>query len=293
MKKIVSFVALCLVVMPAFAATSRGGRSVAAQMAQSRRGVGMVNTAPMAVAPVNAPAVVTDVAPVETTAGGAPVAALPPQKPMAPVVDNRDKEREACINNNIGIGNTFVWASRYSNTADYAQMVEDVENPDNNICFVKVEVKSSDPRVSTHDVPSKYFEMGRDITCGDWTNEEMLKQRILDAKKTARTWGTVGGAVGGAGLGVGIMEWFGNDLIGGAVIGQEALSGNELLKSQLLVLKDKNITQYNDFVNTACEFIEACNDPVWNEAGVSRPAECNGNADNYQRLMGMIGHSCN
>jgi hypothetical protein len=55
----------------------------------------------------------------------------------------------------------------------------------------------------------------------------------LDAKKTKRTWGTVAGAVGGAAVGVGAMELFGNKLIGGAVQGQKSLSGDDLLYSQM------------------------------------------------------------
>jgi len=75
----------------------------------------------------------------------------------APKKDMREAERNACISNNIGIGNTFVWASKYSNTANYSTMVEDVENPENNVCFVRVELKSDDSKISVSDVQSKYF----------------------------------------------------------------------------------------------------------------------------------------
>ena len=172
--------------------------------------------------------------------------------------DRRDAERAACLNNNIGIGNTFVWASRYSNTGNYATMQEDVEIPENNVCFVKVDLKSSDTRINMSDIQSKYFQWGENITCGSWVDEAMLEKRILDAKKTGRTWATVGGAVGGAAIGVGSMELFGNKLIGGAVEGQKALSGTQLLRSQLLTLKNKNDPQYNAFMTALKELKGAC-----------------------------------
>ncbi len=289
MKKIVSLIALFVLVVPAFAATgesvARGGRSVAAQMAQARRGLATTPVTPVVpVVDVNVQQPQPDV----------------PAKPMPPVVNNRDQERDACLNNNIGVGNTFVWASRYSNTSNYASMVEDVEEPANNACFVKVEIKSNDPKVNLNDIPSRYFEMGQSITCGDWTDADALKQRILDSKKTARTWGTVGGAVGGAGIGVGIMELFGNRAIGGKVQGQEALAGVDLLKSQMLVVKDKEPAVYNDLVRNACEFIRACNDKVWQAE--PKPTECAGKAnateyqdlgaDAYEDLMDLLGESC-
>ena len=174
--------------------------------------------------------------------------------------DNRDKEKRACISNNIGVGNTFVWASRYSNTANYSSMIEDVEEPDNNTCFVKVELKSDDAKISVADFPTKYYEMGHNIACGEWVDYNMLKERILDAKKSARTWATVGGAVGGAAVGVGAMELFGNKLIDGAVQGQKSskLSELELLQSQLAVLKAENEQDYKNFVESLGNLKCAC-----------------------------------
>lgn len=174
--------------------------------------------------------------------------------------DNRDKEKRACISNNIGVGNTFVWASRYSNTADYSSMIEDVEEPDNNTCFVKVELKSDDEKISVADFPTKYYEMGHNIACGEWVDYNMLKERILDAKKSARTWATVGGAVGGAAVGVGAMELFGNRWIGGAVEGQKQFEEGsiELLRSQLAVLKAENEQDYNNFVDSLGDLKCAC-----------------------------------
>lgn len=176
--------------------------------------------------------------------------------------DKRDAERAACLNNNIGIGNTFVWASKYSNTNSYATMQEDLDNPENNVCFVKVDLKSADARVNMSDFPSKYFQWGYNINCGSWVDEEMLRQRILDAKKSGRTWATVGGAVGGAAVGVGAMELFGNKLIGGKVEGQKnkKLDQTQLLRSQLLTMKNKKDSRYDTFMTELREFKKACDD---------------------------------
>ena len=165
--------------------------------------------------------------------------------------DMREAERNACVNNNIGIGNTFVWASRYSNTSNYANMVEDVENPQNNVCFVRVELTSDDKsRVDVSDVESKYFMWGENIACGSWVNEQEMEKRILDTRKGARIGGIVAGSVGGAGLGVGAMELFGNELIDGKVQGQKSskLSKYDLYRSQLLVLQNENPLEYNRIV---------------------------------------------
>ena len=192
---------------------------------------------------------------------------IKPSGPKKTEKDNRDAERAACLNNNIGVGNTFVWASRYSNTNNYATMQEDVENPENNVCFVKVDVKSSDSRIDTSDIPSHYFQWGDIINCGSWVDEAALKQRILDAKKSGRTWATVGGAVGGAAVGVGAMELFGNAAIGGKVQGQKDLEGNRLLKSQLLTLKNNKDSRYDDFMTDLRKLKAAC-DKLDNKSSV-------------------------
>ena len=80
---------------------------------------------------------------------------------------------------------------------------------------------------------------GENIECGSWVNEKEMEKRILDARKGARIGGIVASTIGGAGLGVGAMELFGNKLIGGKVEGQKnkKLTDTEKLRSQLLVLK--------------------------------------------------------
>lgn len=190
-----------------------------------------------------------------------------------PEVDMREAERNACINNNIGIGNTFVWASKYSDTSNYANMVEDVKNPENNVCFVRVELKSdNESRIAVSDVPSKYFKWGETIECGSWVDEKEMRERILDAKKGARIGGIVASTVGGAGLGVGAMELFGNKAIGGKVQGQKNMEGSKLYKSILLTYKDKDISKYNDIVAALTVMKEACEaDP--------KTAGCNEYAD--------------
>lgn len=185
---------------------------------------------------------------------------VPPMPAAENKKDNRDAERAACLNNNVGVGNTFVWASRYSNTGSYATMQEDTENPENNVCFVKVDIKTTDSRIDVSDMKSRYFQWGETIECGSWLSEDVLKQRILDAKKSGRTWATVGGAVGGAAIGVGSMELFGNRLIGGKVEGQKNknLSETELLRSQLLVLKKNGDSRFNSFMTELKNLKDEC-----------------------------------
>ncbi|MBO7053551.1 MAG: hypothetical protein J6W27_03915 [Alphaproteobacteria bacterium] len=183
----------------------------------------------------------------------------PPPPAPEPQVDMREAERNACINNNIGMGNTFVWASKYSNTSNYANMVEDVTNPQNNVCFVKVDIKSNDEsRISASGLESKYFVWGENIECGSWVDKNVVEKRILDAKKSNRVTGIVLSSVGGAAVGVGAMELFGNKLIGGKVQGQKALSEQELYRSQLLVMKEKNPSQYNRYVENLKTIKQAC-----------------------------------
>lgn len=199
--------------------------------------------------------------------------------------DMRERERSACIQNNIGVGSTFVWASRYSNTANYASMVEDVEFPENNVCFVKVGLKSDDSRIDVSDVPTKYFVMGQTITCGSWANEETIRQRILDAKKSGRTWATVGGAVGGAGIGVGAMELFGNKMIGGAVEGQAALDGNELLCSQMKTLKSEKSSKYNEIKRELQNLKELCDSDIWTETDKDQSIEDKCREYDFEQLL--------
>ena len=182
-----------------------------------------------------------------------------PKTEPKPEVDMREAEREACMNNNIGVGNTFVWASRYSDTSNYANMVEDVKNPENNVCFVRVEIKSdNESRVAVSDIAPKYFTWGETIECGSWLNEKEMEKRILDAKKGARIGGIVASTVGGVGLGVGAMELFGNKAIGGKVQGQKNLDGQELYRSILLTYKEKDKTEYDKIVSALKTMRQAC-----------------------------------
>ncbi len=202
-----------------------------------------------------------------------------------PAVDRREKERLACVSNNVGVGNTFVWASRTSNTSNYSMMVEDTENPDNNVCFVLVGVKSEDSAINVSDIQPRYFQMGETITCGSWTDEENLKQRILDAKKSTRTLATIGGAVGGAAIGVGSMELFGNKLIGGAVQGQKALQGDELLISQLKVLKKDNSSEYKKIVADFKTVRDECKKVKADDADAAKQCE----KYDYDKILSAVG----
>ena len=186
------------------------------------------------------------------------------------------------MSNNIGIGNTFVWASRYSNLNNYSAMVEDTLEPENNTCFVKVELISDDERVDVSDIQGKYFEMGNMITCGSWADKDDMRQRILDGKKKARVWGTVGASVGGAALGVGAMELFGNKAIGGKVEGQAALSGDQLIRSQVLVLQKENKAEYDRFVSQLQILKTECSKPDW-----SSDSQVKAICDKYDGLFNM------
>lgn len=203
-----------------------------------------------------------------------------------PVKDMREKERNACINNNIGISNTFVWASRYSDTSNYATMVEDVEQPENNVCFVKAGLKSKDARIDVSDVPTKYFEMGQTVTCGSWANYDEIKQRILDAKKKGRALGTVATVVASAGVGVGAMELFGNKLIGGKVEGQQAMEGADLLRSQLLTLEKQDKAKYDEFITKLGELKDACK--KYQEEINSDEEQMPTNCKNYQGVFSLV-----
>ena len=93
---------------------------------------------------------------------------------MQPVnKDLREKERNACLSNNIGVGNTFVWASRYSNLNNYSGMVEDTTEPENNTCFVKVELSSDDSRI---DVLKDFFK-NKDykVNFAEFENDDVIR----------------------------------------------------------------------------------------------------------------------
>ena len=283
-RKIVSFTVFCLAMAPAMALTpaGQGRRTTSAQMqAGAPRAVASVNQ-------INASASMASMSVNNGATTNKPSDRVEPTTPPEEEEkkDMREKEKAVCINNNIGVGNTYVWASRYSNVNNYASMVEDLDEPANNTCFVKVELKSDDSKISVSDIPAKYFEMGQAITCGSWADEDVLEKRILDAKKTARTWGTGGGAVGGAAVGVGAMELFGNKLIGGSVQGQKALKDNELLYSQLAVLKKKEPAKYQQIMSLLRSLRDECESKIWQGASASeRPDECT--SINYTYLLGL------
>lgn len=287
MTKFISVIAISILTMPAFALSpsGQGRRTMSSQLMAPRQVAAPQVQASMASAKV--PSTTNGASNDATNSDASATTPSTPASPVTPSVNNREKEKAACLNNNIGIGNTFVWASRYSNTNNYATMVEDIQDPDNNTCFVRVELKSNDSKVKVSDIAAQYFEMGRTITCGAWADEEVLKKRILDAKKSARTWGTVTGAVGSAALGVGAMELFGNKLIGGAVEGQFGLEkgSEELIRSQLAVAYKNGDNKFKDYYEKLSELQKLCNDKdnVFSNAGQSVPKECE--QINYDRLI--------
>lgn len=262
MNRLVVFLMFMMVGANAFAAVPVDGRGRGASAGNDMRAAASKTQLANIAAINNGAAVTQEINPqVETV-----VVPEQPEVPAVPEKDMREKERAACIQNNIGVGATFVWASKYSDTSNYASMVEDVVNPENNVCFVKVGLKSEDSRIDVSDIPTKYFTMGDTVTCGSWADEANLEQRILDAKKKGRTWATVGGVVGGAGIGVGAMEAFGNKLIGGKVMGQKALEGTELLCSQMKVLAKDNPAKYNEIKTSLNDLKKYCENTVWSDA---------------------------
>ena len=167
---------------------------------------------------------------VQSAAAAQPAISSVPQIPIP--VNTQSPEKTAC--NNAGTQNgVFIWAARNSVGSNSSYLREDIANPDNNACFVRVDLVSNDPRISLSGIESRYYMTDMDIECGGWVDRGELEKRILAAKKSGRTWGTVAGAVGGAAVGVGVMELFGNKAIGGKVQGQKALSEEELLYSQM------------------------------------------------------------
>lgn len=296
MKKLSLFILTCFVCCNAFASTVRNGRNVVNNNAWEqnnnqntyRAGVGIKNVSQQ---PVYAQQQYVPQSMIGTNVPVQNVVAVASQSVEQPFLEQKigqqlqiERQRDICMRNNIGIGNTFVWAARNSNVDNYALMVEDINVPENNTCFVKVAIASTDSKVKVSDLPSRYFEMGRAVTCGSWLDEDMIEKRILDAKKSARTWGTVGGAVVGAGVGVGAMELFGNKLIGGAVQGQKALDGQELIVSQLKVLKKDNPNEYERVLRAIRDLEEYCNKPgVWD--GAEKPRDCDAADNNFMNLL--------
>ena len=202
----------------------------------------------------------------DSNAGTAPVAEEPvAEEPVAvveePEIDMREAERNACINNNIGMGNTFVWASKFSDTSNYANMVEDAEHPENNVCFVRVELNSTnESRVKVNDIEPKYFMWDETIKCGSWVSKKKMENRILEARKGARIGGIVASTVGGVGLGVGAMELFGNKLIGGKVEGQKSANKETLYKNALKKKTGADLEQYKSDLTL---LVKACDSGQW------------------------------
>ena len=124
------------------------------------------------------------------------------------------------------------------------------QNPENNICFARVDIMSGDARVATYDIAPRWFPMNNVITCGSWVDANMLERRIADSRRRGRNWATVGGAVGGAAVGVGVMELFGNQALAGmgvtSVMGQRALSGDELIRSQMLTASNRECENFKN-----------------------------------------------
>ena len=55
--------------------------------------------------------------------GQSPAPDIKPDVEPEKTKDMREREKAACIQNNIGVGATFVWASKYSNSSNYSSMI--------------------------------------------------------------------------------------------------------------------------------------------------------------------------
>ena len=131
MNKIISWFIVGLIAVPSGAFAVQNNQQARRSMASQ-----MVMSAPRVTASTNQITAMANAneAKLATTPTITPDAVrVDAESVVPPSTNNREKEKQACISNNIGVGNTFVWASRYSNTANYATMVEDVENPENNV----------------------------------------------------------------------------------------------------------------------------------------------------------------
>lgn len=294
MKYLISLITVILVTTPVFGATSRSGAYVSVDNGPVMRATASVNqlqamanssgatkatgaSATGTAGVTNKPSIRDDIVPTPGSGSsggdgnggdgdddGNDTPGTPDTPPVPdddPSDNEREKERLACINNNLGVGNTYVWASRYSNTKDYVTMVEDIEHPENNVCFVRVELTSKDPRISVSDLPPKYFVWRDPMVCGSWVDEDLLVKRIMDATRKGRTWGTIGAGVGSAAVGVGVMELWGNKAINGAVEGQKSdkLDNTKLFRSKMLEARHANdIKQYADYAAAVRTLAQAC-----------------------------------
>jgi hypothetical protein len=165
--------------------------------------------------------------------------------------------KSECEAAGAGRGNGFVWASKNGAPTDYAGLIEDARDPGNNACWMRVEVTSEDSRIKTDSMGARYFMSGTRGTCGGWLDEKAIEKQILAVKKKARVGGVIAGALGGAALGVGAMELFGNKAIGGKVMGQKGLSGDQLLKSQILS-EGGGETEWNKYETARNEAARLC-----------------------------------
>lgn len=215
----------------------------------------------------------------------------PDSAPDSAKTQEINRRRDACLLRAAGNFDTFVWASRDSDVGSYRLMVEDIENPENNTCFVKVSVRNTDERVDTHDIADRYFKMGERAICGNWLAEEDLEKRVLDATKTKRVLGAVATSLVGAGVGVGISETAmaiaaknGGD---SKVLGQAALDETELLISQIKELERKDIAEYNRVMNAMKVLDETC-DKEWT---CEKPVECDAANNPFRNLRDKLSSS--
>jgi hypothetical protein len=122
-----------------------------------------------------------------------------------------DAARNACLST---YGN--VWASKFNSTPGgvpaTTPMAEDPD-PNNNVCFAVVSVKSDEIKNLGRFFPPRYFQTGVSLECGSWLDTAALDEAILDSKKGARTGWTIAASVVGAGAGFGLSDLLGQKVI--------------------------------------------------------------------------------
>ena len=198
-------------------------------------------------------------------------------------------DKEACLLRAKILPDTFVWAARNSNSTNYASLIEDITNPQNNICYVKISVHNSDDRVETKDIPTRYFPMGQTVTCGGWLDNDDLKERVLVATKKQRVLGTVATTLIGAGAGVGISEGAmaiaANQGSDSKLMGQRALDATDLIISHIKKLQHDNIAEYNRILDAMRKLDEACDSEEW---VCDKPADCDEARNPFRNLRAKM-----
>jgi len=214
-----------------------------------------------------------------TSAPNYPISSTTPQLPETSTGETAavKAEREACLLTQGNVWASITFASAAGVPASSALTAN--ENPNENTCYAKVSVKSSETREVENAFGERYFQTGTSLNCGSWVDGGKLDSIILDNKKGSRIAGTVIASVAGAGVGVGLTELIGRQING--FEGQKDLKGNALLKSQLLELKKDNVVAIGNYRVAMAELKRLC------DSAPQKPADCT--RVNYNEILAILG----